>query len=141
MRAHFGVGFDPADVPRDAFLVAGAAWGRARRGTIDPDTCGVSAIGITGARFLASSVVRDLAALNKREMLAWDVWGLPRGLAPGAPIPERTAARLDAVPALTAAPDADWPALRKLYDEEDMRVPPMVLSFTDRGPIEVAVDL
>jgi len=86
-------------------------------------------------------VVRDLAALNKREMLAWDVWGLPRGLAPGAPIPERTAARLDAVAALTAAPDADWPALRKLYDEEDLRVPPMVLSFTDRGPVEVAVDL
>ena len=42
VRAHFGIGFDPADVPRDAFLVAGEAWGRARRGTVDPETCGVS---------------------------------------------------------------------------------------------------
>lgn len=141
VRAHFGVGFDPADVPRDAFLVAGEAWGRARRGTLDPGTCGVSAIGITGARFLASSVLRDLAALNKREMLAWDVWGLSRGLAPGTPIPEPTATRLDAVAALTAAPHGGWPALRELYDEEDFRVPPVVLSFTDRGPVEVAVDV
>jgi transglutaminase superfamily protein len=141
VRAHFGIGFDPTDVPRDAFLVAGEAWGRARRGTVDPDTFGVSAIGIAGVRFLASSVVRDLAALNKREMLAWDVWGLSRRLAPGAPIPEPAATRLDAVAALTAAPDADWSALRELHDEEDLRVPPVVLSFTDRGPVEVAVDV
>lgn len=73
VRAHFGVGFDAADVPRDAFLVAGEAWARARHGVLDPGTCGVSAIGISGQQFLASSVVRDLAALNKREMLAWDV--------------------------------------------------------------------
>ena len=29
VRAHFGIPFDPADVPRDAFLVAGEAWRRA----------------------------------------------------------------------------------------------------------------
>jgi hypothetical protein len=143
--AYFTPGFHEdhwvCEHPRDAFLVAGEAWGRARRGTVDPDTCGVSAIGIAGPRFLASSVVRDLATLNKREMLAWDVWGLPRRLAPGAPIPEPAATRLDAVAALTAAPDADWPALRELHDEEDLRVPPVVLSFTDRGPVEVAVDV
>ncbi|HJR01297.1 MAG TPA: transglutaminase-like domain-containing protein [Methylomirabilota bacterium] len=141
VRAHFGVDFDAADVPRDVFLVAGEAWARARRGALDPGTCGVSAIGISGPQFLASSVVRDLAALNKREMLAWDVWGLARGLAPGAPIPERTATRPDAVATLIAAPDPGWRALREAYEDEGLRVPRVVLSFTDRGPIEVAVDV
>jgi hypothetical protein len=84
-------------------------------------------------------VVRDLAALNKREMLAWDVWGLARGLAPGAPIPERAAARLDAVAGVIAAPDPGWRALREAYEDEGLRVPRVVLSFTDGGPVEVAV--
>jgi hypothetical protein len=141
VRAHFGVTFDPTDVPRDAFLVGGEAWRRARSGALDPKTCGVSAIGIAGAGFVASSVVRDLAALNKREMLAWDVWGLPRGLTPGAPVPEPVAVRLDAVAALTTEADPDWAALRTAYEAEGLRVPPVVLSFTDRGPVEVAVDV
>src|SRR5262249_47765430 len=76
VRAHFGIAFDPPDVPRDAFLVAGEAWRRIRRGELAADTCGVSSIGLAGAGFVASNVLRDLAALNKREMLQWDVWGL-----------------------------------------------------------------
>lgn len=139
--ARFGVTFDPADVPRDAFIVGGDAWRRVRRGALDAETCGVSAIAIAGVRFVASSVVRDLAALNKREMLAWDVWGLPGAPAPGAPIPEPVGARLDVVAALTAAPDLDWKILRKTCEEEGFRVPPVVVSFTDRGPVEVAVDV
>ena len=82
VRAHFGIAFDPADVPREAFLVAGEVWRRVRAGAIDPATCGVSSIGVGGHGFIAASVARDLAALNKREMLAWDVWGLPLGSAP-----------------------------------------------------------
>jgi hypothetical protein len=58
-------------------------------------------------------VPRDLAALNTREMLAWDVWGPPLGLPPGAPVPEPAARRLDAV----------------------------VTSFGPAGPARVAVDV
>lgn len=140
VRAHFGIAFDPADVPRDGFLVAGEAWRRVRTGALDPGTCGVSIIGIAGAGFVAASVVRDLAALNKREMLAWDSWGLPSALVPGAPVPESAAARLDAIAALTGARDPDWAALRAAYEDDGLRVPAVVTSFTDRGPVQVAVD-
>ena len=148
VRAHFGIAFDPADVPREAFLVAGEVWRRVRAGAIDAATCGVSVIGVGGRGFIAASVARDLAALNKREMLAWDVWGLPLGLRPGVPVPpdeplpEDTARRLDAVAALTAAPEPDWARLREAHDRDDgFRVPPVVTSFTSRGPARVTVDV
>ncbi|HET8532948.1 MAG TPA: transglutaminase domain-containing protein [Methylomirabilota bacterium] len=142
VRAHFGIAFDPADVPRDAFLVAGEAWRRVRTGAVDPATCGVPSIGVLGEGFVAASVTRDLAALNKREMLAWDVWGLPLGLAPGAPVPEAVARRLDAVAALTAAPEPDWPRVRDAHDRDDgFRVPAVVTSFGPAGPVRVAVDV
>jgi hypothetical protein len=142
VRSHFGITFDPADVPRKAFLVAGEAWRRVRAGAVDAATCGVSSIGVLGEGFVAASVTRDLAALNKREMLAWDVWGLPLGLAPGAPVPEGAARRLDGAAALTAAPEPDWPALRAAHDRDDgFRVPAVVTSFTSRGPTQVAVDV
>lgn len=141
VRAHFGVTFDPADVPRDAFLVAGEAWRRARAGQLDPASCGVSHIRVQGPGFVAASVTRDLAALNKREMLAWDVWGLALGVAPGAAPPEAAARRLDAVAELTAAVPPDWSRLRATHDgDADFRVPPVVSSFTARGPVQVAVD-
>lgn len=141
VRAHFRIAFEPADVPRDAFWVAGEAWRRTRAGDLDPARCGVSHIGVQGARFIAASVGRDLAALNKREMLAWDVWGLALGIAPHAAPPEPVARRLDAVAALTAAVPPDWSRLRALHDgDPDLRVPPVVTSFTARGPVQVAVD-
>ena len=142
VRAHFKIAFDPVDVPRDAFLVAGNVWQRTRAGAIDPEICGVSHIGIVGRGFIAASLARDLAALNRREMLAWDVWGLPLGLRPGAGVPEPVARRLDALAALIGAPDPDWLHLREAHDrDEGFRVPPVVTSFTARGPVQAAVDL
>jgi hypothetical protein len=138
--AHYQVPFGPTDVPRDQFIGAGDAWQRYRRGDLDASTCGVSAIGVAGPRFIASSMLRDLAALNKREMLAWDVWGLPRDLPPGAGIPPAMASRLDAVAMGIAGPTVPWSAVRNLYEGDDaLRVPATVLSFPKGVPIEVAV--
>ena len=129
-------------MPREAFLVAAEAWRRVRAGAVDAATCGVSSFGVLGEGFVAASVTRDLAALNKREMLAWDVWGLPLGLAPGAPVPEGAARRLDGAAALTAAPEPDWPALRAAHDRDDgFRAPAVVTSFGPAGPARVAVDV
>ncbi|MEJ0066626.1 MAG: transglutaminase domain-containing protein [Caulobacteraceae bacterium] len=65
--------FDPLDVPRDQFLVGGEAWRRCRAGETDPTSFGI--MDMHGLWFVAGNLVRDIAALNNREMLPWDVWG------------------------------------------------------------------
>ncbi|HEU4367167.1 MAG TPA: transglutaminase-like domain-containing protein [Methylomirabilota bacterium] len=140
VRRHFAVTFDPCDVPRDRFVTAGLAWRGVRAGGIDPAKCGVWSVGIVGIWFVAGSVVRDLAALNKREMLPWDYWGISRGMSPRTTIDEAVAARLDALAALIAQPEPDWRTLRETYDREEvLRVPPVVMSFPKGRPTEVAV--
>lgn len=65
--------FNTADLPPEAFLTAGEAWRRCRNGVDDPDRYGI--FDMWGLWFVASNVVRDLAALNKVELLPWDSWG------------------------------------------------------------------
>ncbi len=114
---------------------------RVRRGLIDPETCGVSFAGIKGAWFVAGNVVRDLAALNKREMLQWDYWGIARGFRPGAPVSAAATERVDAVAALTAERAPNWKTLRETYEHDDrLRVSSVILSFPKTGPKEVVVD-
>ena len=59
-------------MPRDHFLVAGDAWRLCRAGKADPAAFGV--LDMHGLWFVASNVIRDVAALNNREMLPWDCW-------------------------------------------------------------------
>lgn len=72
-RRLFGIDFDPLDVPRDRFLVAGDAWRLCREGRADPSAFGIH--DMAGLWFVASNVIRDVAALADRAMLPWDVWG------------------------------------------------------------------
>jgi hypothetical protein len=140
VRRHFGVTFDPCDVPRDCFVTAGRAWREARSGRLDFAKCGVWSVGIAGVWFVAGSVVRDLAALNKREMLPWDYWGISRDMKPGVPVSETVVTRIDALAALIADPSPDWRTLREVYDTDAaLRVPPVVMSFPRGRPSEVAV--
>jgi hypothetical protein len=70
--------FDTLDVPADRFLTAGRAWRAYRSGELDAGRCGLPGRRDNGAGWIASQIVRDLAALNKVELLAWDSWGLGR---------------------------------------------------------------
>jgi len=140
VRRHFGVTFDPCDLPRDRFLTAGTVWLGIRSGRIDSAKCGVSTLGLSGEWFVAASVVRDLAALNKREMLPWDYWGITRDMGPGTALTEATAGRIDYLAGLIAEPEPDWKTLRETYDrEEAFKVPAVVLSYPKDVPIEVPV--
>ncbi len=65
--------FDPSDIPPGNFLPAGEAWGRCRTGDDDPRRFGI--FDMWGLWFIVSNVIRDLAALNKVELLPWDSWG------------------------------------------------------------------
>ena len=74
------LGFDFVDRPEDLadgeFLSGGEAWTLCREGGADPAHFGVHGLprqrGIGEVR---GNAVRDLAALNKVELLPWDAWG------------------------------------------------------------------
>jgi hypothetical protein len=114
-------------------LSAGEAWQRCRRGEEDGDTFGI--FDMWGPWFIAGNVARDLAALNKVEMLPWDGWGPlagpGRGTAPGDLV--------DDVAALTVS--GDLAALRHRYQHDDgLRVPSRVHSYgAPGGPADVEV--
>src|SRR5262249_44789940 len=79
-RDTFKVPFSTLDVPRDQFIVAGAAWQMCRSGKADPECFGLTHVPhLRGMWFIAGNLVRDFAALNKMELLPWDAWGMMPG--------------------------------------------------------------
>lgn len=140
LAAAYGVDFDPMDVPRDRFLVAGDAWRTVRSGRVDPRDFGHPdpVRPLVGAWFVAGSVRLDLAALNKVETLLWDVWGV--GADSDDDFAEDTRAFFDPVAELIAG-TVPFAAARKLYAEDDgLRAPGTVLSLAPfNGPTEATL--
>jgi hypothetical protein len=126
--ARYGITFDRHDVPAEQFLVAGDAWRRCRAGTNDPEAFGVALeVPVRGWRYLQSQLVRDVAALNRVELLCWDLWGLAHA--------ERSATGadldlLDRVADLCLLGNPGFTELRALYQHEPgLRVPPVITSL------------
>lgn len=122
-RELFGIGFDVADVPRDAFLVAADAWQRCRAGSADPDIFGLSFLNESGYWWIAANMMRDAAALENVEVLPWDLWG-------AMPEPEDPVDfdLFDQLAAATIAPDAGAAERRRLMRDERVGVPAKVRS-------------
>jgi hypothetical protein len=129
------IAFDPLDVPRTEFLVAGDAWQRCRSGRADPERFGI--LDLRGLWFVRGNLVRDLAAHAKRELLPWDGWGLmaERERRSGA----AELALLDRVAELTqAGEDRHAERLELQASEPGLRVPRVVLSFNLGGaPVDL----
>jgi len=119
-RALFKISFDPVDVPRDQFLVAGECWQMCRAGKADPIDFGI--LDLFGWWMIAGNVVRDIAALNNHEMLPWDCW-------PPMPQPDEEPDfdLFDALAALSHAPDLHFDKLREVY-ATTLPVPPQVMN-------------
>ena len=119
--------FDPLDVPRDQFVVTTDAWTQCRSGQADPSKFGIFVGDLRGLWFIAASLIRDVAALSKMEMLPWDCWGaMPH---PGQQLDAGQLAFFDRLAALTAAPDSSFGELRTLYEKDDrVRVPSTVFN-------------
>ena len=124
-RKLFQIDFDPTDVPRDEFVIAGDAWARFRSGAADPDAFGLSVINESGDWWIAANLMRDAAALLNIELLPWDGWGAMPG--PADLIDEDLAALFDRLAKLTQEPDDTLAELRQLMGDDDrLRVPPTV---------------
>lgn len=121
--AYGDLGFDPLDVPRDRFLVAGEAWRACRAGEADPETFGLWSVeSLRGMWFVRGSLVLDLACRNGVETLPWDGWEPLAGF-DDEPIAADGLALLDAV--AVAHTDEE---VRHLYTEPRLAPPREILS-------------
>ncbi|WP_449352454.1 transglutaminase-like domain-containing protein [Streptomyces shaanxiensis] len=131
ITAHWPVDFDPMDVPRSRFLVAGEAWRAIREDGADETEFGLhrpEAGPLFGERFVAGNVRLDLAALNKVETLLWDVWGADDG-EPGTPLPPSVRELYDRVAPVVSG-EVSFEAVRKVFAEEDgVRTPSVVTCY------------
>ncbi|WP_326946226.1 hypothetical protein OG439_43650 [Amycolatopsis sp. NBC_01307] len=72
-----------------------------------------------------------LAALNKHEMILWDVWG----------VIDDADAELSADELAELLADPDLEQLRVVFEADDVRVPPVIRSVIPPGPVPVEVVL
>jgi hypothetical protein len=116
-RKVLSISFDTLDVPRDQFIVGGAAWRMCRSGGADPDQFGI--FDMHGIDFIKGDFIRDVAALNKVELLPWDCWGMI--LMEYAALPPDDLSMLDRLADLTRTDVPNFALVRQLY-ESDPRV-------------------
>ncbi len=124
--------FNPLDVPRDQFIVAGKAWQMCRNGLADPEAFGI--FDMHGLGFIRGNLVRDLASLNKVELLPWDCWGviLNKSLDDADDLEA-----LDRVAGLTAADAPDFEVLRAIYKSDArFRMDGVLQSYIDGTPVQ-----
>ena len=113
LRRAYRVPFDPCDVPPEQFWTAGRAWQTCRASQADPADFGFARW--WGMGYLRHSLLRDLWALNKIELLPWRSTGLPERDEPDMTEAER--AELDRIAALTLAGDCALPELQVAYEQ------------------------
>jgi hypothetical protein len=123
----YDLDFDPLDVPRDRFLMAGEAWRACRTGEADIRTFGFSGLPeLGGLWFVRGRVMQDLAAVNGVEVLPWDGWGAE--ILDDAALTEDGLALID-----TVADARSDDELRLLYQDPRLTVPDEITSYTTYG--------
>ena len=130
------ISFDPLDVPRDQFIVGGAAWQMCRSGDEDPDKFGI--FDMHGLWFVRGDFIRDVAALNKVELLPWDCWGLIKGTDDD--VSPEDMAFLDHLAELTSEDVPKIEEVRGIYENDPrVRVGEAIGSYIDgkMKPIEL----
>lgn len=122
------VTFDPLDVPRggprtSGFVTGPHAWELVRKHGEDPATFGI--FDMYGTGFIVGDFLRDVASLNKIELLPWDIWGIMK---PDDEFTPEDFAFLDHVAALVEG--GAEVEVRALYQaDERLRVPPVIGSW------------
>jgi hypothetical protein len=115
---------NPGDLAEGEFLTGGEAWIAFREGRIDAMQFGVPGTENFGPGEIRGNAIRDLACLNKVEMLPWDEWGRMTDSYQG-----KTGADydelMDTLATVCAGNDED--AAAKLYASQDLTVPAALL--------------
>jgi hypothetical protein len=123
-------------VPRDQFIVGGAAWKLCRSGQADPDQFGI--FDMKGIDFVKGDFLRDVASLNKVELLPWDCWDMI--LTEYASLPPDDLSMLDRLADLTCTDVPDFDAMRQLYESDPrLCVGESITSFVNGSPQFIAL--
>ena len=128
--------FNTLDVPRDQFLVGGAAWKMCRSGQADPEQFGI--FDMHGMDFVKGDFIRDVAALNKVELLPWDCWGMI--LMEYASLPLEDLSMLDRLAELTCRDIPDFDMVRQIYESDPrLHVGESIQSYVNGGTEQVTI--
>lgn len=118
------LGYSPVPRPEDLaggeFLTGGEAWTAFRAGRVDAAQFGVQGTENWGPGEIRGNAIRDLAALNKVELLPWDEWGRMAASYQGRTGPDYDAL-IDTIATVCAADDEG--AIAGLYDSADLAAP------------------
>jgi hypothetical protein len=128
--------FNTLDVPRDQFIVGGAAWNMCRDRQADPDQFGI--FDMHGMDFVKGDFIRDVAALNKVELLPWDCWGMI--LTEYAALPPDDLSMLDRLADLTRTDVPDFDLVRQLYESDPrLHVGDSIQSYVNGSMEQIAL--
>jgi hypothetical protein len=127
-RSVLEISFNTLDVPRDQFIAGGAAWRMCRNGDANPDQFGI--FDMHGVDFVKGDFIRDVASLNKTELLPWDCWGMI--LMDYVTLPPEDLSMLDRLADLTYGDVPDFDRVRQLYESDPrLRVGDAIQSYVD----------
>jgi hypothetical protein len=127
-RSVLEISFNTLDVPRDQFIAGGAAWRMCRNGDANPDQFGI--FDMHGVDFVKGDFIRDVASLNKTELLPWDCWGMI--LMDYVTLPPDDLSMLDRLADLTYGDVPDFDRVRQLYESDPrLRVGDAIQSYVD----------
>ena len=128
--------FNTLDVPCDQFIVGGAAWKLCRSGQANPAQFGI--FDMHGMDFVKGDFVRDVAALNKVELLPWDCWGLI--LMQYDTLPPDDLSMLDRLADLTSTDVPDFESVQQLYESDPrLRVGGSIQSYVNGNMEQIAL--
>lgn len=127
------ISFDPLDVPENEFVSGAKAWKLCRDENKNPNDFGI--FDMHGLWFVRGNLIRDLASLNKVELLPWDGWGLIDKVEKE--LTENDYKLLDQVANLVVKNDKE---LYSIYNNNSkLKVHKKIKSYTNRGEIEVSI--
>ncbi len=128
--------FNTLDVPRDQFIVGGAAWKMCRSAQADPNQFGI--FDMHGIDFVKGDFIRDVASLNKLELLPWDCWGMI--LLDYATLSHADLSMLDRLADLTCGDVPDLDAVCQIYKNDPrLRVGESIQSYVNGNMESIAL--
>lgn len=132
-KDYYHVDFDHINISRENFLVAGKVWLGAKNDQYNPDIYGVKAINIKGLWFIRADVYRDLASLNKIELLPWDYTKYYDQRI--SELSEIDLLLTDQIANIISQEDVNFTKTQQLYrDNPKLQVTSNITSYTNQGP-------